>query len=447
MTQQLPTKRAFLGMPGYGEMTAGAALGFFRASLGRVSVAGEEFALVVDRLHSGGSLLANNFNALWCGALNTHLAGHRIDYFAMLHSDIEPPEGWLDALIQELEARNLDMLGVVVPIKDLQGLTSIALENPAGDSWRPLCRLTMTEVMQLPETFTDSDVGYPLLLNTGCWVCRFDPSWAAKVHFTINDKIHFDEKRGGYVAEVEPEDWYFSRRCREQGLRIGATRKIKLNHAGHMRFHNTAAWGHKVFDEEYVERSVIETSASAGDEFDLPDIEGWLLPEEGEALAELARGKRVLEIGSYCGLSTVCMARTADHVTAVDYFDGRGTPNPQNTLDAFKANLDRYGVQDKVEVCHPDGEPPLPYYDLVFIDGAHDYESVRADIYKALDALKPGGLIAFHDYRRRPGEYDGRWDAGVTQAVNELIADGAELLSTHATLAVVRPLAAIPLEV
>lgn len=444
MTQMPSTKRAFLGMPSYGDMTAGAALGFFRASLGRVMVDGQEQALVVDRVHRAGSLLANIFNGLWCSCINTHRNGRPVDYFAMLHSDVEPPEGWLDSLIDEMESRDLDLLGVVVPIKSQQGLTSIALQNPNGDSWRPLCRLTMQEVMKLPETFTAEDVGYELLLNTGCWVCRFDMAWATQVKFTINDEIRFDEKLGGYVAEVEPEDWYFSRRCREIGLRIGATRKVPLNHAGTQRFHNTQPWGHMAFDSEFVEQSVIKPRI----DFELPDIDGWLMPEEGKALADLARDKRVLEIGSYCGLSTVCMARTAKHVTAVDYFDGRGTPNPKSTLESFNENIRRHGVAHKVSAHTPDDvRYSFASYDIVFIDGAHDYESVKTDIEIAMQALKPGGLIVLHDYRENPGEHDGRWDPGVTKAVNELIGDGAELISTHATLAVVQPPAAIPLEV
>jgi predicted O-methyltransferase YrrM len=148
----------------------------------------------------------------------------------------------------------------------------------------------------------------------------------------------------------------------------------------------------------------------------------------------------VLEIGSYCGLSTVCMARTAEHVTAVDYFDGRGTPMPRDTRPEFQANMERYGVADKVTTCHPDDTYPLPQYDLVFIDGAHEQESVSYDIYRAMEVLADGGLLVFHDY-------DHPSHPGVKNAIDQLLLDGGELLSTHNTLAVVKPPAAIPLEV
>ena len=102
-------KKALLGMPGYGAVTGGAARGFFRSSA-RLNVA--------LRMQES-SLLAHNFNLLWCDALNMHRR-NGLDYFAMQHSDIEPPDGWLDTLVAEMEAKNLDVLGVAVPIKDVR---------------------------------------------------------------------------------------------------------------------------------------------------------------------------------------------------------------------------------------------------------------------------------------------------------------------------------------
>ncbi len=426
-------RRAFLGMPGYGELTAGAARGFWRAS-----------RLPDDQVYhqyNEGSLLAANFNSLWVSALNLVHGGRRVDYFAMQHADVEPCDWWLDSLIDEMEARQLDILGVVVPIKDAKGLTSIALDRPDGDPWRPLCRLTMTEVYRLPETFTSEDVGHPILLNTGLWVCRFDESWARQVRFTINDRIVYDRTSGKYLAQCEPEDWYFSRLLHEMGLKVGATRKIPLMHRGGMSFPNAQSWGN-AFDAAWTDQSVLPSDGTGS--YVMPEINGWLRHAEGAELARLARGKRVVEVGSYFGLSTVSMARTAAHVVSIDTHDGRGTASPQNTGAAFAANLARYGVADRVSVLIGTVETEVldsfAPFNLAFIDGGHDRESVEADIRGVLPHMAPDGLIAFHDYASGV-------DPDVTAVVDELVASGGEILSVTDSLAVVKPPALFPLEV
>jgi predicted O-methyltransferase YrrM len=73
-----------------------------------------------------------------------------------------------------------------------------------------------------------------------------------------------------------------------------------------------------------------------------------------------------------------------------------------------------------------------PVYDVVFIDGSHDYESVKRDADLALGRLTDNGVLAFHDY-------DSGRDEGVTRAVDELISGGATLLSRADSLAVLRP--------
>lgn len=167
------------------------------------------------------------------------------------------------------------------------------------------------------------------------------------------------------------------------------------------------------------------------------DVRGWLSDAEGRKLAELASGKRVLEIGSYCGLSAICMAQTAESVTCIDPFDGRATAEPGDTLPEFIANTGRYGVGFKI-IPHrgstADVAPELEAgaYDLVFIDGAHDFDSVGVDIAAAERLLAPEGLIAFHDYRRPV-------DPDVTAAVDAYIAQGADLLDLVDTVAVVKP--------
>ena len=51
------------------------------------------------------------------------------------------------------------------------------------------------------------------------------------------------------------------------------------------------------------------------------------------------------------------------------------------------------------------------FFDLVFIDAAHDYESVLADCRAWWHTVRPGGTYCGHDYKKRT--------PGVVQAVNE----------------------------
>lgn len=439
-TNGTPKKHVLLGMPGYGNLTAGAAQGFYRSSRR------PNHQICLWQLSS--SLLALNFNRLWCWALNESAKGE-CDYFAMQHSDIEPEEWWLDTLIDELEARGLDVLGVVAPLKGTIGTTSTALASDKENAqWRPLCRLTMKEIYRLPETFTSEDVGHPLMLNTGLWVCKFKKEWAEQCHFEINDEICYDPKKNLYFPVNEPEDWVFSKQLHGLGLKIGCTRKVKLGHRGDMVYGNTRGWGEQSFDHEYVKRSVLDDRYPP--DWFPEDVDGWLHDREGRELARLAEGKDVLEIGAYCGKSTICLAQRAKYVLTIDPFDGRGTPAPADTRKRFQWNIERYGVASRIEahmgtaadvVSTLDPES----FDLVYIDGAHDEDSVRTDIRLALSVLKPGGLLVFHDYRLYAGETnDGTWDPGVTATVNEFLASGAELLSRIDSLAIVRPPAIVP---
>lgn len=418
-------KKVLLGMPSHGDVAVHAARSLFRSTANRFDVC------IIQQV---GSLLAMNMNILWCEALNRARHGPGCDYFAMLHGDCQPEDFWLDILIPEMEAKGLDVLGVVSPIKDQRGRTSIAMAREDGSSWRVHARLTMKEICRLPETFTSEDVGRPLLLNTGCWVCRFDEERMKKFHFEINDRIVFHTKSERYIPECEPEDWNLSRSFHEYGLKIGATRKVKMSHRGPINFGNQNPWG-EPFDSEYLSASVLDRDTFPAEEFP-HGAAGWLTETEGRELGRLAAGKNVLEIGSYCGRSTVCLARTARSVYAVDTFDGRGTALPGDTLPTFRETMKRHCVDDKVFVLKGESADILPslppVFDLIFIDGSHDYESVSQDIELASRKLKPGGVLVFHDYRRPD-------DPGVTEAATELLADGGELLGVCETLAVIRP--------
>lgn len=135
-------------------------------------------------------------------------------------------------------------------------------------------------------------------------------------------------------------------------------------------------------------------------------------PEETAALVDLARGRYVLEVGSWLGHSTVEMARVAERVWAVDWH--RSDPHLEwatggcvDSARQFLDNLDRAGVRDRVVAVIGRSEEVLPRlaggrFDLVFLDGYHSEEQTETDARNALSVLGPvpgrNQVIAAHDY-------------------------------------------------
>lgn len=133
------------------------------------------------------------------------------------------------------------------------------------------------------------------------------------------------------------------------------------------------------------------------------DVSGWLHPYEGLALFRLAMGKHCLEIGSYQGKSTVCLAQSAESVVSIDWHRGDPQAGHSHTLPAFFANLEGYGVLDKVRVLvgrAADIGPLLvpEQFDFAFVDGGHDADNVRTDLSLCSRLVRPGGVIALHDW-------------------------------------------------
>ena len=82
--------------------------------------------------------------------------------------------------------------------------------------------------------------------------------------------------------------------------------------------------------------------------------------------------------------------------------------------------LERYGLAERVEVIVADSraaEPPASACDLIFVDGDHSYEGVRAD-YEHWSPLVPsGGHLIFHDAVQR--DYQPRFE-GIGRLVREI---------------------------
>lgn len=239
-----------MGMPWYGGCNLHAARSFF----GLASKGGYERHM--DDVNS--SLLADGFNQLWCSALNSRNQG--ITHFAMQHADLDPDKYWLDTLLAEMEKKGVDIISVVVPIKDQRGLTSTAI-GWANDPWSVARRLTLYETQFLPQTFTTEDVvsqfpdivppGGRLLMNTGLWVCKLG-DWSERCHFEICNRIVKID--GKFYRQVIPEDWNFSRMAYEAGAKIACTSAVKVTHYGNGGYTTRGdVYGEK-FDKEIVDK-------------------------------------------------------------------------------------------------------------------------------------------------------------------------------------------------
>lgn len=161
-----------------------------------------------------------------------------------------------------------------------------------------------------------------------------------------------------------------------------------------------------------------------------PDIRSAIKDDESARLAELAAGRRVLEVGSQYGFSTVLMARVAKVVHAVDWHRGDAIVGRNESLPLLWENVTRYKLRDRVVIHVGRSETVLPLllpgsFDFAFHDSYHSAEAVAADVALMVPLLVPGSLLALHDY----GRY------GVAEAVDGL---GFERVSLTRTLVVVR---------
>jgi len=211
------------------------------------------------------SLLAHNFNSIFCTALNLKESGAvPLTHFCLLHADIVPVQpNWLNIMIAEMEKHDLDVLSAVVPIKDGRGLTStgVCMSDPNAAIKGDVRRLTLQETMKLPTTFTGPDLigrleGWEgdcatLLVNSGLLVMDLRHAPVHEYLFTINDEIRTlttgEQTEPGIsrVARTEPEDWFFSRLLHELGVSYGATRAVDVKHCGVFDFDSRIAWGHE----------------------------------------------------------------------------------------------------------------------------------------------------------------------------------------------------------
>lgn len=136
-------------------------------------------------------------------------------------------------------------------------------------------------------------------------------------------------------------------------------------------------------------------------------IEGFMSPDELNWLAEQAtEHKAIVEIGSYLGRSTRALAdNTPGFVLAIDDWQGPRDVNVprEQIFERFQKNVgDMNGKVRKQRMDYSQlPELKLDFTpDMIFVDGDHEYESVKRDLQWAVANIAPGGLLCGHDLER-----------------------------------------------
>jgi len=164
------------------------------------------------------------------------------------------------------------------------------------------------------------------------------------------------------------------------------------------------------------------------------DIKGWMSPKELQWLYEQARNMdSIVEIGCWHGRSThALLSGCRGTVYAVDHWQGSPGANGQllfacrdvKTMDVFAAfmkNVGEFANLQPIKMASLEavGSFADKSVDMVFIDGSHLYEAVKADILAWLPKARK--LISGHDYGHKV------WGPGVAQALEAIFGNDYEV--------------------
>jgi MMP 1-O-methyltransferase len=159
---------------------------------------------------------------------------------------------------------------------------------------------------------------------------------------------------------------------------------------------------------------------------------GFMPEEEGLALyrtaLRYARVGPMVEIGSYCGLSTLYLGAAArvsgDRLVTVDHHRGSEEHQPGweyhdpslvdprtgrlDTLPSFRATIAAAGLEEDVIAVVGRSEAVAAIWrtplGLLFVDGGHTEEAARRDYEGWAPWVAPGGALAIHDVFPDPAQ-------------------------------------------
>lgn len=150
------------------------------------------------------------------------------------------------------------------------------------------------------------------------------------------------------------------------------------------------------------------------------DVEGWCdyRPIYADIARALPDGATIVEIGSWQGQSIIWLCQRLQDlgksatVHCVDTWRGEQyqpehlaivEAHGGSMLNTFRRNIEAAGVADMIQITIGDSAECAAKFedgiaDFIFVDAAHDYESVTKDLAAWYSKLKPNAIWAGHDY-------------------------------------------------
>lgn len=158
---------------------------------------------------------------------------------------------------------------------------------------------------------------------------------------------------------------------------------------------------------------------------DISTVKGFLADDEGRALYEYAKEVSskgpCLEVGSYCGKSTVYLGAACkstnsilyavdhhrgseEHQLGEEYHDGDLFDASIQLVDSFKAfrtTMRKAELEDTVVPLVSSSKTASKFWSIplamVFIDGGHSLDAAMSDYQSWAGQVMSGGILAIHD--------------------------------------------------
>ncbi len=135
-------------------------------------------------------------------------------------------------------------------------------------------------------------------------------------------------------------------------------------------------------------------------------LSGHLQGQILKMLCKMIQPKAILEIGTYTGYSSICMAQSTSDNTFIDTIE-----IDDEIIPFTQSFFEKAGLNHKIKILHGDALDVIPTlnkkYDLIFMDG--DKRQYPNYYKKIFDILNPGGYILADNIL---------WDGKIVEPVN-----------------------------